>query len=121
MESANITRGHYGIGEAEPVVSLCPYCAVGCSTLAYVSDDGKLLDVEGNPDSPLSAGHLCPKGAAVFGLAVNDARLADHLAGLVAESDELEIAATLRDPQELRGALPRSDVDAVLVHDRLDD
>jgi len=59
---------------AKAVVSLCPYCAVGCSTLAYVSDEGKLLDVEGNPDSPVSGGHLCPKGSAIFGLAVNEAR-----------------------------------------------
>jgi formate dehydrogenase major subunit len=59
---------------AKPVVSLCPYCAVGCSTLAYVSDEGKLLDVEGNPDSPVNAGHLCPKGSAIFGLTVNDQR-----------------------------------------------
>jgi pilus assembly protein CpaE len=51
-------------------------------------------------------------------LAVNDNRLADHLSGLAAESDELEIASILRDPQELRGALPRSDIDAVVVHDR---
>lgn len=51
-------------------------------------------------------------------LAVNDPRLADHLSGLVTESEELEIASTLRDPQELRGALPRDDVDAVVVHDR---
>jgi len=51
-------------------------------------------------------------------LAVNDNRLADHLSGLAAESDELEIATTLRDPQELRGALPRTDIDAVVVHDR---
>jgi formate dehydrogenase major subunit len=58
----------------KPVVSVCPYCAVGCSTLAYVSDEGKLLDVEGNPDSPISAGHLCPKGSAIFGLTVNTAR-----------------------------------------------
>ncbi len=56
------------------VVSLCPYCAVGCSTRAYVDDAGKLLDVEGNPDSPISAGHLCPKGSAIFGLTVNEAR-----------------------------------------------
>ncbi|HUZ48790.1 MAG TPA: hypothetical protein VMW12_03495 [Candidatus Dormibacteraeota bacterium] len=62
------------IAHAKPVVSLCPYCAVGCSTLAYVSDEGKLLDVEGNPDSPISAGHLCPKGSAIFGLTVNDQR-----------------------------------------------
>ena len=59
---------------AKPVVSLCPYCAVGCSTLAYVSDEGKLLDVEGNPDSPVNEGHLCPKGSAIFGLTVNDQR-----------------------------------------------
>ncbi|MGB8265316.1 MAG: hypothetical protein WCE44_03220 [Candidatus Velthaea sp.] len=62
------------IERAKPVVSVCPYCAVGCSLLAYVSDEGKLLDVEGNPESPISAGHLCPKGSAVFGLTVNTAR-----------------------------------------------
>jgi len=62
------------IESGKPVVSVCPYCAVGCSTLAYVSDDGKLLDVEGNPDSPINAGHLCPKGSAIFGLTVNEAR-----------------------------------------------
>jgi formate dehydrogenase major subunit len=62
------------ISGAKPVVSLCCYCAVGCSTLAYVSDDGELLDVEGNPDSPINDGHLCPKGAALFGLTVNEAR-----------------------------------------------
>lgn len=59
---------------AKPVVSLCPYCAVGCSTLAYVSDEGKLLDVEGNPESPVNEGHLCPKGSAIFGLTVNEQR-----------------------------------------------
>jgi len=62
------------IAGAKAVTSLCCYCAVGCSTLAYVSDDGKLLDVEGNPESPINAGHLCPKGSALFGLTVNDAR-----------------------------------------------
>jgi formate dehydrogenase major subunit len=62
------------IAGAKAVTSLCCYCAVGCSTLAYVSDDGALLDVEGNPDSPINAGHLCPKGAALFGLTVNDQR-----------------------------------------------
>ena len=59
---------------AKAVTSVCPYCAVGCSTLAYVSEAGKLLDVEGNPDSPVNAGHLCPKGSAIFGLTVNDQR-----------------------------------------------
>jgi formate dehydrogenase major subunit len=62
------------IAGAKPVTSLCCYCAVGCSTVAYVSDDGRLLDVEGNPESPINAGHLCPKGSALFGLTVNDQR-----------------------------------------------
>ncbi len=62
------------ISGGKPVVSVCGYCAVGCSTHAYVSDDGKLLDVEGNPDSPINGGHLCPKGSALFGLTVNEAR-----------------------------------------------
>ncbi len=51
-------------------------------------------------------------------VAVNDHRLADHVAGLIAESDDLELAATVRDPQELRGTLPRPDVDAVVIHDK---
>ncbi|MGB8964504.1 MAG: hypothetical protein WCB99_02575 [Candidatus Cybelea sp.] len=62
------------IANAKPTVSLCPYCAVGCSTLAYADEDGKLLDIEGNPDSPISGGHLCPKGSAIFGFTVNEAR-----------------------------------------------
>jgi formate dehydrogenase major subunit len=48
-------------------VSVCPYCAVGCSTLVY-HRDGRIIDIEGNPDSPVNAGTLCPKGSATFGL-----------------------------------------------------
>lgn len=62
------------IKHAKAVKSVCPYCAVGCATLAYVGDDGTLLDVEGNPESPINAGHLCPKGSAIFGLTVNSER-----------------------------------------------
>ena len=62
------------IKHAKPVPSVCPYCAVGCGTLAYVSEEGTLLDVEGNPDSPISGGHLCPKGSAIFGLTNNTSR-----------------------------------------------
>lgn len=43
--------------------SVCPYCAVGCGQLVY-SRDGKLTHVEGDPESPVSRGRLCPKGAA---------------------------------------------------------
>lgn len=62
------------IAGAKAVTSVCCYCAVGCSTLAYVDEDGALLDIEGNPESPINAGHLCPKGSALFGLTVNDRR-----------------------------------------------
>ena len=45
------------------VASVCPYCAVGCGQLAYVKD-GEVIQVEGDPASPISRGRLCPKGAA---------------------------------------------------------
>ena len=58
---------------ATEVPSICPYCAVGCGTILSVMN-GKLINVEGNPDSPISRGSLCPKGAASFQLAVNPLR-----------------------------------------------
>jgi formate dehydrogenase major subunit len=45
------------------VRSVCPYCAVGCGQKVYVKD-GKVVQIEGDPDSPISRGRLCPKGAA---------------------------------------------------------
>src|SRR5918998_6314577 len=54
-------------------VSVCPYCAVGCSTLVY-HRDGRIIDIEGNPDSPINAGTLCPKGSATFGMHVSPYR-----------------------------------------------
>jgi formate dehydrogenase major subunit len=57
----------------EKTVSVCPYCAVGCSTLVY-HRDGRIIDIEGNPDSPINAGTLCPKGSATFGLHVSPHR-----------------------------------------------
>lgn len=74
VKSERTKRLEGRIKNAKAVTSLCCYCAVGCSTLAYVGEDGKLLDVEGNPQSPVNAGHLCPKGSALFGLTVNSAR-----------------------------------------------
>jgi formate dehydrogenase major subunit len=55
-------------------VSVCPYCAVGCSTLIYARK-GDVLHVEGNPESPVNAGTLCPKGAALCGLMTSPDRL----------------------------------------------
>jgi len=45
------------------VQSVCPYCAVGCGQRVYVKDD-KVTQIEGDPDSPISRGRLCPKGSA---------------------------------------------------------
>jgi formate dehydrogenase major subunit len=58
--------------------SICPYCAVGCGQLVYV-EDGRITDIEGDPDSPISGGCLCPKGAATFQLVTGSHRVKDVL------------------------------------------
>lgn len=62
------------IRDARMVHSVCPYCAVGCSQNVYVKD-GKVIDIEGDPNSPINHGTLCPKGAATFQYTVNSSRL----------------------------------------------
>ncbi len=59
--------------DAKVFPSVCPYCAVGCGTLVHVKD-GRIVNIEGNPDSPVSRGTLCPKGAATYQLHVNPNR-----------------------------------------------
>jgi formate dehydrogenase major subunit len=57
------------IDRAEKVAhSICPYCAVGCAQLVYV-EDGQVVQIEGDPASPISRGRLCPKGSASLGYA----------------------------------------------------
>jgi formate dehydrogenase major subunit len=56
------------------VKSVCPYCGVGCGQTVYVRD-GKITDIEGDPDSPISEGCLCPKGAATFQLVTGSHRV----------------------------------------------
>jgi formate dehydrogenase major subunit len=55
------------------VKSVCPYCAVGCGQNVYVSD-GRVTQIEGDPDSPVSRGRLCPKGSASLQLTTGSAR-----------------------------------------------
>lgn len=62
------------IRDARAVHSVCPYCAVGCSLNVYVKD-GKVIDIEGDPHSPVNHGTLCPKGSATFQYTVNSTRL----------------------------------------------
>jgi formate dehydrogenase major subunit len=57
----------------EKIASVCPYCAVGCGQLIYVKD-GAIVAVEGNPESPINQGTLCPKGAATYELINNPRR-----------------------------------------------
>jgi formate dehydrogenase major subunit len=54
--------------------SVCPYCAVGCGQLVF-HREGKLVSIEGDPASPISRGHLCPKGAASFELLTHPNRV----------------------------------------------
>ena len=65
------------IRNATEYKTVCPYCAVGCGTIAYVHGSGGLnttntvIHVEGDPDSPINGGTLCPKGASQMQLAVS--------------------------------------------------
>jgi len=56
------------------VPSICPYCSVGCAQIVMVDDTGKIIDIQGHPDSPINQGTLCPKGAATYQLVINDQR-----------------------------------------------
>jgi formate dehydrogenase major subunit len=61
--------------DAEQVVkSICPYCAVGCGQRVYTKD-GAVTQIEGDPDSPVSRGRLCPKGSASKSLVTSPTRL----------------------------------------------
>jgi len=57
----------------EVVRSVCPYCAVGCGQKLFVQD-GKVTHIEGDPDSPISRGRLCPKGSATLQLTTGSGR-----------------------------------------------
>jgi formate dehydrogenase major subunit len=59
--------------DAQVARSVCPYCAVGCGQLVY-HKDGKLVSIEGDPESPISRGRLCPKGSDSFELLTHAGR-----------------------------------------------
>src|SRR5919108_6385635 len=62
------------IKNAKTTPSVCQYCSVGCGLLVHTVD-GQIVNIEGNPASPINQGTLCPKGAAIFQLHVNPNRL----------------------------------------------
>ena len=71
------------IAGAKESHSVCPYCAVGCSLVAYTrqasNGNVQLLQIEGDPDSPVNEGRLCPKGATAMQLAVSPRRVESPL------------------------------------------
>jgi formate dehydrogenase major subunit len=60
--------------DAQVARSVCPYCGVGCGQLVF-HKNGRVVSIEGDPQSPISEGHLCPKGAASYELVTHGARL----------------------------------------------
>jgi formate dehydrogenase major subunit len=83
VAEATTVKQHLRIEGARMSHSVCPYCAVGCSLLAYTRKAAngatELLQIEGDPDSPVNEGTLCPKGASAMELAVSKRRLASPL------------------------------------------
>lgn len=72
-EPVRLAARRLKIHATRQVPSVCPYCAVGCGQLVHVRE-GKIINIEGNPDSPINRGTLCPKGAATYQLVVNPLR-----------------------------------------------
>jgi formate dehydrogenase major subunit len=72
--AAQAFAGSVPIKSGRQVPSICPYCAVGCAQIVMADDKGRVIDIQGNPDSPINQGTLCPKGAATYQLGVNDLR-----------------------------------------------
>ena len=66
---------------AKQTTSICPYCAVGCGVIVYTSKkgDGRVIDIEGDPDHVINRGSLCSKGAALAQLSENKLRVTDPM------------------------------------------
>src|SRR3970040_2752891 len=66
------------IKEAKVFPGVCPYCAVGCAQLIYVKDN-KIIDIEGDPNTPHTEGALCPKGSSTYQISINERRVTKGL------------------------------------------
>src|SRR5262245_42809365 len=82
LRAATEVKQRLRIDGATVTRSVCPYCAVGCALLAYTKKTNgrtELLQIEGDPDSPVNEGTLCPKGASSLQLAVSRRRVPSPL------------------------------------------
>jgi len=98
LRAAQEEARHLKIANVKEVPSVCPYCAVGCGQLVHVRDN-RIINIEGNPESPISQGTLCPKGAATYQLAVNPNRVTQvwHRAPGATEWDKTKTLAWAMD------------------------
>ncbi len=78
VDEAKAYAGSLKTEGAKEIITICPFCSVCCSVIAYVRDD-KLLNTEGDPDFPVNEGALCAKGAALFNMYSSDHRLTKPL------------------------------------------
>jgi formate dehydrogenase major subunit len=110
------------VKQGKEVPSVCPYCAVGCGQIVTVAD-GKILDIQGNYDSPINLGTLCPKGAATYQLAVNPNRwtkakyrapYSDHWEDIDLEQAMDMIAARVKKTRD------ENFIETALVEDQMD-
>jgi formate dehydrogenase major subunit len=94
--SPNTRRAGARIAGLKATESVCPYCAVGCGQVVYTRD-GELVDIEGNPRSPINQGTLCPKGSASRQLVQQPGRLTAvrYRAPRATEWQELELETAM--------------------------
>src|ERR1700745_1202746 len=87
---------------ADVARSICPYCGVGCGQLVY-HKNGKLISIEGDPQSPISRGHLCPKGADTYELHTHANRLmtVKHRRPFATEWEEMDLETAMDRVAEL--------------------
>ena len=95
---------HARIDDAKVARSICPYCGVGCGQLIY-HKDGKLISIEGDPESPISQGNLCPKGAASYQLLTHSRRETKMKYRAPRAKEWTEIVARARDGHGGRACL----------------
>jgi formate dehydrogenase major subunit len=76
--------------------SICPYCGVGCGQLVF-HNNGRLISIEGDPESPISRGHLCPKGADSYQLLTHPQRATKvlHRCARGTEWEEIDLEAAM--------------------------
>jgi len=88
--------------DAEFTRAMCPYCGVGCGQLIY-HKHGHLISIEGDPGSPISRGHLCPKGADTFELHTHPKRLmtVKHRRPFATEWEEIDLEEAMDRVAEL--------------------